>query len=990
MSVRWIVRSFVSSLTVLALFVSADAETLRDDLNLRTLQNIPVFDAGRKKPFDTLAREVVEKVCGRESPTLDPRSAVTEEEWASPAMSGARQIFPDGNPRKFAASELLLSWIVEPEKWETIPFLEAKHEEVRKVLGVPLKNEENEFIAFASPAQIYDSIYEPDGLEKRRREINEKRAQAQTEDTTFQPTGADKKIEELSLGYYLFRSLTYDPRSTDSSRARVAEKAQAAIFIWHGDRNRVGIGSTLDALLGHSSAESETGSADQLSKWHGEIRKSLQAVIEKGTSTGWSMAPEEVEPDIVRLVSNSRQLADHFAARRDSFAGQFGQKSASARNMMRELTALTVGARDLAMHAKEMHLALYDMAGDRAGGSIRVVPALNAAALEKSRDAMQQEQAFLNNDAQPWLTLQTVLYGSDEVLKDYPQAPVWAVRSNFAAVAAAFRDRDAKDRAEALDAALDSFAQSLRVLGNKIEPVRRALPIVNPDDQMLAYTAYPEPGFLDAEVRYNRLQPFLWSWIISLAAVGCFSLSFGAMRKPMFWLGMAIMLFGLGWVVYGFYLRILVTRWAPVTNMYETVVYVPFFVSALALWFAWLPVTWNGIRLAWRTTAFPFTWESADANEADRGFYAERHRHVLNWNWLLVVPRVALMCLVWWILGTAPYAAGDRTIINVVPQGGWSSLNNLNDQLTWAVGMLVFLPSVWYLPRVLLSALLSLVTVPWSMKGRSDNPLAEVTQRWPFVFAGSFVAFFGSFVAWYSPVLDESFTPLQPVLRDNFWLTIHVLTIVSSYGAGALAWGLGNIALAYYLFGKYRTTGAGQSANFHGIQPAGTLNRAADVVVRPPAACAKLADYIYKAMQVAVLLLAAGTILGGLWADVSWGRFWGWDPKEVWALISLLVYLAILHGRFVGWFGNFGLAIGSVLGASAIIFSWYGVNFYLGVGLHSYGFGAGGQFEVLSAVLLNWVFLAAAAIRYRANVSLAQVSPARDEVETSLAAGLDS
>src|SRR5262249_40188021 len=62
-----------------------------------------------------------------------------------------------------------------------------------------------------------------------------------------------------------------------------------------------------------------------------------------------------------------------------------------------------------------------------------------------------------------------------------------------------------------------------------------------------------------------------------------------------------------------------------------------------------------------------------------------------------------------------------------------------------------------------------------------------------------------------------------------------------------------------------------------------------------------LSNFIYRTMQVGVLLIAAGTILGGVWADYSWGRFWGWDPKEVWALITLLVYLIPLHGRFAGW-----------------------------------------------------------------------------------------
>jgi len=132
-----------------------------------------------------------------------------------------------------------------------------------------------------------------------------------------------------------------------------------------------------------------------------------------------------------------------------------------------------------------------------------------------------------------------------------------------------------------------------------------------------------------------------------------------------------------------------------------------------------------------------------------------------------------------------------------------------------------------------------------------------------------------------------------------------------------------------------------------------------------PAACRTLARFIYQATQVAVLLLAAGTIFGALWADVAWGRFWGWDSKEVWALISLLVYLAIRHARYVGWVGNFGLAVGSLAGATSILMAWYGVNFVLGSGLHSYGEGAGGLGYVTGTLGANWLLAAAAAVRYR-------------------------
>jgi ABC-type transport system involved in cytochrome c biogenesis permease subunit len=192
-----------------------------------------------------------------------------------------------------------------------------------------------------------------------------------------------------------------------------------------------------------------------------------------------------------------------------------------------------------------------------------------------------------------------------------------------------------------------------------------------------------------------------------------------------------------------------------------------------------------------------------------------------------------------------------------------------------------------------------------------------------------------------------------------------VLTIVSSYAAGLLAWGLGNAAMFAYLFGKYEETELGTEVAGH--RPAGASEAAVEgayLIRRPPAVCTTLAGYVYKVIQVAVMLLICGTILGGLWADVSWGRFWGWDPKEVWALISGLVYLAILHGRYGGWFGNFGTAVGAVGGFSAIVFSWYGVNFVLGAGLHSYGFGTGGAQWVALAGALNWLLVMAAGIRY--------------------------
>jgi cytochrome c-type biogenesis protein CcsB len=182
--------------------------------------------------------------------------------------------------------------------------------------------------------------------------------------------------------------------------------------------------------------------------------------------------------------------------------------------------------------------------------------------------------------------------------------------------------------------------------------------------------------------------------------------------------------------------------------------------------------------------------------------------------------------------------------------------------------------------------------------------------------------------------LDPSLQPLQPVLRSNFWLVTHVMTITLSYAAFALALGIGNITLGHFLVGS-------------------TNHRAVEALTK----------FTYRLLQAGVLLLAAGTVLGGVWADYSWGRFWGWDPKEVWALIALLGYLAVLHARYVGWVRNFGIAALSVLCFALVVMAWYGVNFVLGAGLHSYGFGGGGQSYVLSALALQTLYVLAAAIR---------------------------
>jgi cytochrome c biogenesis factor len=125
------------------------------------------------------------------------------------------------------------------------------------------------------------------------------------------------------------------------------------------------------------------------------------------------------------------------------------------------------------------------------------------------------------------------------------------------------------------------------------------------------------------------------------------------------------------------------------------------------------------------------------------------------------------------------------------------------------------------------------------------------------------------------------------------------------------------------------------------------LGRALRIKRNDTAAYHQLARMLYGVLCFALLFTIIGTVLGGIWANESWGRFWGWDPKENGALMIVLCQLAILHARLGGYIRDFGTALAAVFMGVIVGFSWFGVNL-LGVGLHSYGF-TDAAFWLLSA-----------------------------------------
>jgi cytochrome c-type biogenesis protein CcsB len=185
---------------------------------------------------------------------------------------------------------------------------------------------------------------------------------------------------------------------------------------------------------------------------------------------------------------------------------------------------------------------------------------------------------------------------------------------------------------------------------------------------------------------------------------------------------------------------------------------------------------------------------------------------------------------------------------------------------------------------------------------------------------------------------SQSFiNPLQPALMNTVWMTIHVPVIMTAY---AMAFVLMVISHVYLVHALARPDNHEKLARLDRIQ--------------------------HRMLQITVLFLLAGIILGAVWAGEAWGRPWGWDMKEVWALITLLTYLAVMHARFAGAIKGFGTAVLGVGSFATVVLCYYGVNFLFGKGLHTYGFGAGDWGPLIVFFGLEGVFVAVcAALRRR-------------------------
>ena len=186
------------------------------------------------------------------------------------------------------------------------------------------------------------------------------------------------------------------------------------------------------------------------------------------------------------------------------------------------------------------------------------------------------------------------------------------------------------------------------------------------------------------------------------------------------------------------------------------------------------------------------------------------------------------------------------------------------------------------------------------------------------------------------PTFDAAITPLVPVL-SSYWLIIHVTIITASYGYLGLSAVIAMTMLVLHLFKR-----PGRMTLELAIHELNRLN--------------------WNVMVTGLAFLSVGTFLGGVWANESWGRYWGWDPKETWSLVTILVYAFVAHFRFVKSLNcPINLAAGCFLGISSVGMTYFGVNYFLS-GLHSYAQGDApgvpGWVYIMAAVMMALVFAA--------------------------------
>ncbi|MDR2754169.1 MAG: cytochrome c biogenesis protein CcsA [Planctomycetaceae bacterium] len=686
-----------------------------------------------------------------------------------------------------------------------------------------------------------------------------------------------------------------------------------------------------------------------------------------------------------------------------------------------------------------------------------------------------EKELFTENETSSLFLLQTQSSAAQLSAAD----SISRIRVNFISLVTAYtmggRNRN-------INEAATIFQESLRNSAYYAESLR--LQLAEPENTLMneyvRKTSYPQRGLLITEYRYQRLAPFFWMWVLAAGAVifTGISLFLGKIRTEindaslqknpsdpsvfplsawnhtysaeeyLFWLGMMLLCCSIFITFVGGVLRAWITGWAPITNMYETIVLMAFSASLLGLWYSLYPLIHPVIQLAWRSSSFPdgrrfsaaFRYHKKELGighdsvlqraASDFGLPGgvpigvkrqdspvlseEERREQLNqsvtlWQLFLCIPRLILMLLTFLFVVNISYGeyAHEHGIVAAVLE-----LLKMNDFIDWLVVMASIVLILWFVPQLILTALLVPIllcrpsriaaelgivapaeetTSPSSVTGQSvinsvfhgesvalgntdrsgnlwlSSARHQILNRKLFVIVAASITLLAGLASYFNTAeFNPDIKPIVALLRSNFWLTVHVIAIVVSYAAALVAWGMAVVGLGSAIFGRYR---------YRDISPESSAKQASVISgnssrVHLPVICDMFAPIIHRLLQLALVLLIIGTVLGARWADYSWGRFWSWDPKEVWALITIFFYVIVLHGRIARFYGRIGVMIGALFASIAVIMTWYGINFVFKGSLHSYGGGAVSNAAIFLRmfVIVNILWGSLAIFRYSAEV----------------------
>lgn len=971
---------------------------------------------GRIVSVSDVEQNLIFMLCGEYEPRISLRGAAMKRVSAEELARIRNELkIPDQPGRRFTAHELFVSLQRDGKLWNHVPFLRLESVEIRQILGLPIAPENEKPFVFVSPFDFILAMHEnsaglSDALANNKISSESKKELDHLQMAIrFYPYLVEGQIlNSVPLGEQFYSDFTqlsdfWFGREYAMMGPEQPFDVQLLTIVLQWDPGlwnkmnsgwrTVSPGVTLNqaiqegkisppqwdfllSCMGPDSPEFAFFKAAQdVSRAFDAVQNTMR--IPPGANS--DLQPGEKSPldpkatliqlsgQLATLQKKSKALLAPFNALCDSERKKFPEKLCeSDEKWYSNLVVCRISLRNFVLCTASLQYELFDDAAALENPNPEyfapgILPTIEAGPLNRNRTgSVRILTRDFSPNLQPWLSLNALLYGDLEhgFSEDWPveaRQEMILARAAFTKMVEAWKKNDSK----AFGEAGQKFAAALRIVAGKLEKARElVLPKGELDYGALENTKYPTSLFKMAlEVAYLRLAPFSFAWIFQFAATlilgaSCFFqiLSWKAKNAEetdsqrvfelfgslAFWIGFALFLVGILFTTAGLALRSLIMNRAPVTNMFETIVFVAWTAGFL------------GICLTFRVQLarmISLGWNAAKVGPSETP--ARKTFRVLCWS-----VRVLLALGIFFLLGFYGLGSGTGyTAVRLTPAlAVGASSPSLSAWIEWLAGILMLGAFLWWIPLFVIAPLAgSLLYITKNQWSEEDRVRVE-RQRFQRPFFACATAFVVFLISWISVSFPEVFKPdlrnLAPILRDNYWLAVHVITIVASYGAGMLAWGLANGSLVIYLFGKYGTDAVGKRT--------------------PPEICRTLSELLYRCMQAAVILLVIGTILGGLWADVSWGRFWSWDRKEVWSLVSLFVYLLILHGRYVRLLGEFTLAVGSVLGAFAIIMAWYGVNYIMGSTQHGYGTGTGSDelFYAWLVVGANSVLILGAVVRY--------------------------